>query len=328
MHKTKKEIWNIVYKTTLIIIGTLFVTFGNVAFLVPLDINSGGLNGVAIIARFFAPNNMKVLVYNLVTGISAVVLWVLGLLFIGKDFAIKTLVATIVYPIFNWLFTACPKVCDSVNYFGELIRAAGNGPNAGNFIMAAVFGGVLIGAGVAITFVGGGSSGGVDIITFLFEKFLKIRQSIASFIIDGTIIAVGLIILLSKDSSYLFPCLSGIISAFITSVAIEFIYNGSQSSYQVEIISDKWKEISQFAQDELERGTTIIHAQGGYHGDERIILRIVFDKRQYNKIRAYIAKTDPKAFVTYTRTNAVFGEGFKSHVVTNTFTKKDHKDGK
>lgn len=328
MHKTKKEIWNIVYKTALIIIGTLFVTFGNVAFLVPLDINAGGLNGVAIIARFFTPDNMKVLVYNLVTGISAVVLWVLGLLFIGKDFAIKTLVATIVYPIFNWLFTACPKVCDSVNYFGELIRAAGNGPNAGNFIMAAVFGGVLIGAGVAITFVGGGSSGGVDIITFLFEKFLKIRQSIASFIIDGTIITVGLIILLSKDSSYLFPCLSGIISAFITAVAIEFIYNGSQSSYQVEIISDKWKEISQFAQDELERGTTIIHAQGGYHGDERIILRIVFDKRQYNKIRAYIAKTDPKAFVTYTRTNAVFGEGFKSHVVTNTFTKKDHKDGK
>ena len=236
--------------------------------------------------------------------------------------------ATIVYPICNWLFTACPYVSNSISYFGELIRSSGNGPNAGNFILAGLFGGVLIGAGVSITFVGGGSSGGVDVLTFLFEKYLKIRQSIASFIVDGSIILVGLIILLTNDPSFLLPCLAGIISAFVSAVAIEFIYNRPQSSYQVDIISDKWEEISNFAQQELERGTTIIKAQGGFHGDERIILRIVFDKRQYGKIRAYIAKTDPKAFVTYTRTNAVFGEGFKSHVVTNTFTKKDDENGK
>ena len=325
MPKTKKEWRNFILKTLLIILGTFLMTFGNVAFLVPLNINSGGLNGVAIIIRLFVPENMKVFTYNLVTDIAAVVLWIVGLLFIGKEFALKTLVATIVYPIANWLFTACPAISDSIAYFGELVRTAGSGPTAGNFILAAIFSGVFVGIGVSITFIGGGSTGGVDVLTFLFEKYLKIRQSIASFLIDGTIVTVGLIIMLSSDNSTLLPCLCGIISAFITSLAIEIIYNGSQSSYQVDIISSKWEEISNYAQNVLGRGTTIIHANGGYHGDERIILRIVFDRRQYNLIRTYISKVDPKAFVTFTRTNAVFGEGFKSHVVTNAFTKKDEK---
>ena len=80
-------------------------------------------------------------------------------------------------------------------------------------------------------------------------------------------------------------------------------------------------------QTEIGRGTTTIPAKGGFHGDDRVILRIVFNKNEYNKIRTYIASVDPKAFVTYTRTNAVFGEGFKAHKTENIFTKKDKKNG-
>ena len=94
-----------------------------------------------------------------------------------------------------------------------------------------------------------------------------------------------------------------------------------------DIISSKWEEISRFVQDELERGTTLIPARGGFSGEDKVILRIVFSKREYNKIRTFIAQIDPKAFVTYTRTNAVFGEGFKSHKVDNIFTKKEKDDG-
>ena len=113
----------------------------------------------------------------------------------------------------------------------------------------------------------------------------------------------------------------------MSAILIEVIYIGSQSAYQADIISDKWEEISKYALIELDRGTTIIRAEGGYKGDERVILRIVFDKRQHNKIREFIAKIDPHAFVTYTRTNAVFGEGFKSHKV-DPIIKKKNRDGK
>ena len=329
MPKTKKEWSVLILKILIVILGTFLVALGNVAFLVPLDINAGGLNGIAIIARFFTQDNYKVLVYNLVVDILAVILWLVGLIFIGKDFAIKTLVATISFPAANWLFTACPGVADGLNYLGELLKMAGNGPTAGNFLLAGIFGGVFVGVGVAITFVGGGSTGGVDILTFLMEKYIRIKQSVASFIIDGVIVTVGLVILLPKNSEFLLPCLSGIISAFMSAIIIEVIFIGSQTSYQVDIISDKWEEISKLVQDEIGRGTTTIPAKGGFHGDERIILRVVFSKHEYNKIRSLIAKIDPKAFVTYTQTNAVFGEGFKAHLNKNLFTenKKEKKDG-
>ena len=136
---------------------------------------------------------------------------------------------------------------------------------------------------------------------------------------------LGLILLLPRDNSFLLPCLSGILSAFVTALIIEVIFIGSQTSYQVDIISEKWEEISKFAQDEMGRGATIIPAKGGYRGENRPILRIVFDRRQYNRIRAQISKVDPKAFVTFTRTNAVFGEGFKAHIEENTITQEMKK---
>ena len=326
MPKSKKELWIHIARIALVILGTVLVAFGSVAFHVPLDINAGGLSGIGITVRYFVPENMKVLVYNLVVTIASVILWLVGLLFIGKEFAIKTLVATIAFPGATWLFTACPGISDLINNLGELMKTSGNGPTAGNFILSGTFGGVFIGIGVALTFVGGGSTGGVDVLTFLLEKFLKIKQSIASFIIDGTIITAGLIILVTQDNSFLLPCLSGIISAFVTAVFIEFIYIGAGTSYQVDIISDHYKEISQYAQDVLGRGATEINAKGGYKGEDRIILRIVFDIRQYNKLRQFISMVDPKAFVTFTKTNAVFGEGFKSHKNETAFTKK--KKGK
>lgn len=323
--------YKLICRGILVILGTVIVAFGNVAFLVPLDINAGGLSGIGIIARYFAPDSFKVILYNIIITGSSIILWLLGLLFIGKDFAIKTLIASIIFPAATWLFSACPGLSDLVNQFGELLKTAASGPTAGNFLLAGLFGGVFVGTGVALTFVGGGSTGGVDVLTFLMEKFLKLKQSIASFIIDGTIVVTGLAILVPQDGGFLLPCLSGILSAFVTALIIEFIYIGSQTSYQVDIISEHWEEISKFAQDELGRGATILHAQGGYKGDERVILRIVFDKRQYNKIRQFISKVDPKAFVTFTRTNAVFGEGFKPHTTSTLLDekkKKNKKDGK
>ena len=317
---TKKQKIMYFVNLFLVILGSVLVSFGNVAFLVPLNINAGGLSGVGIIARYFTLEEYKVLVYNIIVASLSVVLWIMGRLFIGKEFAYKTLVATIVFPLANALFTAVPGVSDGINKIGELAKTAGNtggGTTAGNYLLAGLFGGVFIGTGVAVTFVGGGSTGGVDVLTFLMEKYLHIKQSVASFIIDGLIVIIGLFTLVSVDNGMFIACLTGIITAFITSILIEFIYINSQSSYQADIISDKWEEISRFVQDELERGATIIHAEGGYKGDKRVMLRVVIDARQYEKLKKRISEIDEKAFVTYTRTSATFGEGFKSHYQKN-----------
>ena len=127
MPKTKKEWIKAILRITLVIIGTFFVAFGNVGFLAPLDINAGGLNGIAIIVRHFMQDeSRKLLAYNLVVDIAAVVFWAVGLLFIGKEFAIKTLVASIAFPVATWFFSACPGVCELGKSLGNILTTISN----------------------------------------------------------------------------------------------------------------------------------------------------------------------------------------------------------
>ncbi|HKM10125.1 MAG: YitT family protein [Bacilli bacterium] len=317
---SKINLKNYALQIFVVVIGSFLLAFGNVVFLSPAMINAGGLNGISIIVQSFFKDSDKVLVYNITTASLSIILWIIGLIFIGKDFAIKTLLSTIMVPIATAFLSFMPYVSEWCINISTAILS--NVEDVGSILLAAITGGVIVGAGVSITFVGGGSSGGVDVINFVMNKYLNIKQSVGSFLIDGIIVFVGLVILLPQDSTFLVQCLCGILSAFITAILIEYVYIGAQTSYKVEIISSKWKEISAYVQDVLGRGATIIHAQGGYKGDERVILSVVFDKSQYIRIRDFIVKTDPNAFITFTQTNAVYGEGFKK-IFSKKKTKKE-----
>ena len=303
-----KQVNNII----MIIIGSIILAFGTAIFLTKLEIISGGLSGLGIAVEHivFKATGKQTNLVDIVVFALTWIFWILGLIFIGKEFALKTLVASIAYPLFLALFYR-------INIFQNMAAAIagvnnGGTATAGNYLICGIFGGIFIGGGVAVTFLGGGSTGGVDTLIFLMEKHWKIKESVASFIIDGTVALFGIIVF-AVNRENLIPCLCGMVSAFIAALMIEHIYIGGQTSYQVDIISDHWEEISRYAQDQLERGATIIRAEGGYKGEERVILRIVFDKRQYRQLRKYIASVDPKAFVTFTQTNAVYGEGFKKN---------------
>ena len=306
----------------LVLVGSFLIAFGTAIFFTNLNIVAGGLSGIGIIFQSFMGNyGPGGQIIDIVVIILTWVLWVVGLIFIGKDFAFKTLVSSIVYPLALTLFLRVDvfqNFAKDICFYGITDFSAPT--PIGNLLLCGIFGGVFVGGGVALTFLGGGSSGGVDVLIVLASKHTPLRESVVSFLIDGTIILVGMFAI--KDN--VIPALCGMASAFVCALMIETIYNKNQSSYQVDIISEKWEEISDYAQNELERGATIIHAQGGYKGDERIILRIVFDQRQYSKIKYYIAKVDPKAFVTFTQTNAVYGEGFKIHktIITGPKNKK------
>ena len=305
----KKDVLKIVQNMIALTLGNLILAFGTSIFLTKLNIVAGGLSGIGIILQYHLGQYVGGQVIDIAVFILSWTLWFIGFIFVNKEFAMKTLASTILYPLFLALFLRVPV-------FGELSNVIAfygmNDPSEtvpiGNLLLCGIFGGVFVGAGVSLTFVGGGSTGGTDVLIALICKYFNIRESVISFLLDGIVIVLGMFLIPNN----VVPSLCGIISAFVTALLIEVIYVGDQTSYQVDIISDKWEEISEYAQNTLERGATIIHANGGYKGEERIILRIVFDKRQYNKLRTFIAKTDPKAFVTYTQTNAVYGEGFKT----------------
>jgi uncharacterized membrane-anchored protein YitT (DUF2179 family) len=297
--KVLKQVMNYI----LVVLGTFLLSFGAVIFLTECELVSGGIPGIAIIIQHFVTDN----IYDyLVAGLTAL-FWFIGLIFVGKDFAIKTLLSSILYVGFTFLFKRVDFFVDLSKQFAGT-ATAGTDPTVGNYMLCGIFGGVFVGGGVALTFLGGGSTGGVDVIQVLMNKYLKVKESISSFIIDAVIIAIGM-----ASMQLWVPALCGVLSAFFTAALIEVVYIRNQTSYQADIISNEWEKISQFVQEELERGATIIRAEGGYKGEERPILRVVFPKTQYEKLRDYIASVDPSAFVTFTQTNAVYGEGFQSN---------------
>ena len=311
---TKKQRIKLLINMLFIFLGNVILAFGTVIFLTKLNVVAGGLSGIGIILQHHIAQYFGGQVIDIAVLILTWILWAIGFIFVSKEFALKTLASSIIYPLALSLFLRVPifnTISESICYYGitEFTDGVPNLVPIGNLLLCALFGGVFVGTGVALCFMGGGSTGGVDVLIALIAKYTPIRESVSSFAIDGTIIILSMIFI--KDN--IVPSLCGILSAFVTALLIELVYIRSQTSYQVDIISDKWEEISKYAQDELERGATIIRAEGGYQGQERVILRIVFDTRQYRKIRLFIAQVDPKAFVTFTRTNAVYGEGFKSN---------------
>ena len=303
-----REFWLRVFRVFLVLLGSGILAFGTAVFLTRLEIVSGGLSGVAIIIQHFIGGTDQYI--DIIVGAANVVLFLAGFFFVGKDFALKTLVSTFAYPAFLALFLRA-------SYFQDLATLVAGDGTVGYIILCGVFGGVFVGAGVALTFLGGGSTGGVDILVVIISRRTKIKESVSSFLVDAGIILLSIILIHEN----LVNSLCGIISAFVVALMIEYLFNNQTASIQADVISDKWEDISRFAQDEMGRGATIIKAYGGYHQEERIILRVVFDRRQFDAFKKFVARTDPKAFITYTQTNAVYGEGFYSH----TYSKKNKK---
>ena len=304
-----------------VILGTFLLAFGSVIFLEKSNLVAGGVSGIAIVVQHairLGLGDMTIRVYDYIVYGLMVIFWVLGLIFLGKDFALKTLLSSVLYIGFTALFFR-------VQFFDQLAdKFAGldldENARAGNLILCGVFGGVFVGGGVALTFVGGGSTGGVDVLQILMAKYWRIKESVGGFLLDAAVIVVGMGVM-----QMWIPALCGILSCFVASVLIDVVYSKQQNAYQADIISSHWEEINEFVKVELDRGSTIIRAEGGYKGESRVILRIVFDRKQYDKLRNFIHSVDPHAFVTFTRTNAVYGEGF---IIEEKKHKKSRKNEK
>lgn len=305
-------------RTLLVVLGNASIAFGTAIFLTELGIVSGGLSGIGIMFQHILGDRFGQII-DIVVFVFTWILWGISYFVLGKEFAFKTLLSAIIYPLILSLLLRVDvfsQLAKSVAYYPGNEPIEGVKPAIGNLLLCSLFSGFFIGSGVGCAFLGGGSSGGVDVIVAIIAKYSTTKESVASILVDGTIIAISAILL--RD---IVPAMCGLVSAVVTGVMVNIVYIRNDSSLQVDIISDKWKEIRDYAFKVLDRGGTIIHAEGAYSGQDKKVLRIVFNRRQYLLLKNYIAHVDPKAFVTFTPTNAVYGEGFK----TNNVLKKKKK---
>ena len=296
---SRSEMMSMLKNFALVVVGTLILAFGCAIFVVPFNLVTGGVTGISIIINDVIKGAIPI---DYVIAIITWGLFFLGLIFLGWDFAIKTLVSSLVYPFAISLFLKLV----SPDVLGGIFDLTTSSHANIALIISSLFGGLCVVTGCAITFLGGGSTGGVDIIAFILCKwFKKWKSSTVIFIIDATTVVLGLFVI--KD---LILTLLGIISAWIAAMVIDKIFIGSEKAFTAQIVSDKYEELNLAIREEVRRTTTMFVAHGGYSGDPKTVLSVTFTMPQYATLMSVIKRIDSSAFVSISRAHEINGEGF------------------
>ena len=267
------------------LVGSVLYAAGIVCFVNPANMAPGGMSGVAILLNYLwgLPIGTMTIVLN-------IPLLILSYIFLGKSLTWKTVKSLVISSLMV-----------------DLVMARYAPIYAGDRMIGGVFGGVLMGAGLAIIFLRGSTTGGTDIISFLVKKWyphVPIGRMIM--VVDCIIIGVSVLVFGNLESA-----LYVLISLYCCSMVIDSIIYGLDKGSMVMVVSEKNDEIAAQIMDELERGVTLLKGQGAYTGTDRDVLMCAVRKQQFARVRAIIYEKDPNAFVIVSETSEVLGEGFK-----------------
>lgn len=301
MKLLRKDAFLLIKNVALVILGTLVLAFGTAIFILPMNIVSGGVSGLSIIID-------KLLPFEWVTvdGVIFVLTWglfLVGLIVLGKTFALKTLLSSLIYPpaISVFMHLASPSVLDGFFCLAE------HPHYELALVLSALVGGVFVGLGCALTFMGGGSTGGVDIIAFSICKFFpRLKSSAVIFAIDAFTVIFGAFVI--KD---LVVSLLGVLSAFITAIMIDKVFLGGRVALSAHIITENHEEISRLVIERLDRTTTVVDAVGGYSNERKKLLMVSITVSQYAELLAIVGRVDPRAFVVIHQVHEISGEGWR-----------------
>ena len=270
----------------LILIGVFLVAISLEYFFIPNNIAAGGLTGLAIVINHYIPSiSTGPLVF-----IMDLFLFVIGFIFLGKNFGVKTIVSS---------FSLAGMMTIIETYFNP--KAITN-----DLMLAAIFGTFITAIGMAIVFNANASTGGTDTIAKILNKFFHIDIGKSLLAVDFIVTLLGAVTFGINIGLY------GLLSVIINGIAIDKVIEGFQVCKEVTVISTKSDEIGKFIMDELERGCTFLKGVGGFSGKDTYILYAVLGRNEFIKFKQYISKIDPKAFITVGEVHEVMGEGFKN----------------
>ena len=302
MKLEKRSVLTTLKNFTLVVLGTLILAFGTAVFMIPYNLVAGGISGISIVIDLIIPDSITFISVDLIITVITWALFFVGLFVLGRSFALKTLISTIVYPpaISLFMHLTSPDVLSGYFY----LRGAEHPEVA--FILAALAGGVAVGVGCAVAFLGGGSTGGVDIIAFIICKFFpRLKSSKVIFAIDATIVILGVFAVADITVSIL-----GIVCALVSAMLIDKVFLGGRQAFVAHIVSTEYEAINRLVIERLNRTTTIVDVVGGYTMADKKMLIISFTMSQYSEMLNIINQTDKTAFVTVHRAHEINGEGW------------------
>ena len=265
------------------VIGNALIAFSVCAFVIPNNIMLGGSNGIALFIQHFLPLPLSVITAGI-----QVLLFLLGLVFMGWKFAAASLLSTVVYPIILGVFEALPVA----DLFSE------------NIVTTALACGVLCGLGIGMVIRVGGSTGGMDIPPCILHKYKGIRVGTSVLFFDGIVVLLQVIIH-GLDGLLLSILVIAVISATINRTVVF-----GEKKVQIIIISPAIQSIRQEILDQIDCGVTMLEVEGGYDGTRQQAILTISYAAKYREIRDAALKYDRHAFIVASDVTNVNGVGY------------------
>lgn len=273
----------------LIGIGSLIQAFGMAVFLIPANLISGGISGLAQVINFYTgwPIGTMTLIGN-------IPLFFLGFRFLGKfKFAIRTVLAVVLFSVFtDILYFVLPDPTVTHDIF-----------------LNTVFGAVVLGIGFGLVYRGSGTSGGSDIIGRILNQRLGVPITQSFMVTDSISVIFGAIAFGWELGLY------GLIAIYISGVAAEMVSEGNSIFREAVIITNSPDKLAESIMQTLEHSVTHIKGIGGYSGSEKAILYCVIYRSEVNMLKRLVVEADPNSFMVVGQVNEVLGEGFQKYKV-------------
>ncbi len=277
------NIFRFFYDILLITIGCILAAFGTSNFLLPNQLSSGGFAGIATIFYYF---------FNIQMGTTIMVLniplFVIGYLKLGAKFIIKTIFATLLYSWFIDIFA-------NFSFF------------VSDRLLSSIYGGVLIGSGLALVFKANTSTGGTDLIAYIAQNYnIHLKMSNIIMIIDIVVVFANLVVFKEMEIG-----LYSAIAIFIIGKMVDVVFEGINFCKVIYIISDKYDEVMNAINSEVKRGATGLYGKGSFTQKNKMVIMCVSKRRDMERIKSVSKKIDPKSFIIVTDAREVYGLGFK-----------------
>lgn len=270
-----------------LVVGTFLFALATHCFTAPNNIAPGGVTGAATMLNYLFDINI-----GLAAFLMNVPILLLAWKFIGTKFCLKTLVSILLFTVFTDYVTPFIPVYTG----GEQAR-----------MLAAIFGGILNGAGLGMIFSRGFTTGGTDIISSLIRlRFPFFSTGKVLFAVDLVVVAVSAFVYKNIESAFF-----AFISMYVTSKGIDAIVYGGDKGKLVLIVSNHSEEIVKNILENIGRGATFLKASGAYSKDDKNVIMTAIRPSQFYKLKKLVKAIDPMAFMIVSEASEVAGEGFK-----------------
>lgn len=268
--------------TVFIIIGSFIMALSFNLFFLPNHIASGGVSGLSVLAQAWLGIEPAFTQWAL-----NIPLFVLGFWLLGRDYGIRSLLGSVILPLFVFLTKDWPI------------------PTS-NPLLASIYGGIGVGIGMGLVYRGRGSTGGLTIVAQLLQKYSGLSFSLCVVLLDAIVISSAALVLSLEQALY------ALIGLYVTGKVIDAIELGFSFTKVAYIISDHTGPITKAILEDLDRGLTKLTAEGGYTGEHRTVLMVVVGQSEIPRLKTVVQSVDPNAFVIISNANEVLGEGFRN----------------